>query len=217
LGPASSIERPTERDYLRNSDPVLARLIDARPDFDPRAWLAELPPMEPFHVLVFQVIGQQLSVIATRSILRRLQDHFGGTLPTPAQLLAADPEDLRQVGMSRRKVVTLRAVAEQFVDGPLRGGAWESMSDEEIQACLTTIPGIGPWTVQGFLIVALDRPDVVMPGDLVLRKSIQKTYGLDHLPSQEEVLRIADAWRPYRSLATSYLFTVPPPAIAGEA
>jgi DNA-3-methyladenine glycosylase II len=113
--------------------------------------------------------------------------------------------------MSRRKVATLRALAEQFVDGPMSGGAWESMSDEAIQACLTSIPGIGPWTVQGFLIVALDRPDVVMPGDLVLRKSIHKTYGLDHLPTQDEVLRIANAWRPYRSLATSYLFAASGP------
>jgi DNA-3-methyladenine glycosylase II len=211
-GPADLVKGAGERDYLRKADPILARLIDARPDFDPRAWLAELPPMEPFHVLVFQVIGQQLSVIATRSILRRLQDHFGGTLPSPAELLAADPEDLRRVGMSRRKVGTLRALAEQFVDGPLSGGAWQTMSDEDIQACLTSISGIGQWTVQGFLIVALDRQDVVMPGDLVLRKSIQKVYALDHLPSQEEVLQIADAWRPYRSLATSYLFAASVPA-----
>jgi DNA-3-methyladenine glycosylase II len=72
---------------------------------------------------------------------------------------------------------------------------------------LTAIPGIGPWTVQGALIVALQREDVVLPGDLALRKAVRTAYRLDHLPSQQEVLAIAESWRPYRSLATSYLFS----------
>jgi DNA-3-methyladenine glycosylase II len=71
---------------------------------------------------------------------------------------------------------------------------------------LTAIPGGGPWTVQGFLIIALDRQDVVLPGDLALRKVIRRRYGMDHLLSQQEVLDLAELWRPYRSLATSYLF-----------
>ena len=72
---------------------------------------------------------------------------------------------------------------------------------------LTAIPGIGPWTVQGALIIALGRDDVVLPGDLALRKAIKAAYQLDHLPTQQEVLTIAEKWRPYRSLATSYLFS----------
>jgi DNA-3-methyladenine glycosylase II len=80
------------------------------------------------------------------------------------------------------------------------------MSDEEILERLTAIKGIGPWTVQGMLIVALDRPDVVLPGDLALRKAIQRVYGLDALPTPDEVRERAEAWRPYRSLATAYLF-----------
>jgi DNA-3-methyladenine glycosylase II len=72
---------------------------------------------------------------------------------------------------------------------------------------LTAIPGIGPWTVQGALIIALQREDVVLPGDLALRKAVQVAYQLDHLPTQQEVLAIAEKWRPYRSLATSYLFS----------
>ena len=72
---------------------------------------------------------------------------------------------------------------------------------------LTAIPGIGPWTVQGAMLVALQREDVVLPGDLALRKAIRAAYQLDHLPSQDEVLAIAEKWRPYRSLATSYLFS----------
>jgi len=76
-----------------------------------------------------------------------------------------------------------------------------------VMAALTVIPGIGPWTVQGALLVALDREDVVLPGDLALRKAVQTAYRLDHRPSEQEVLAIAEKWRPYRSLATSYLFS----------
>ena len=79
------------RSYLRNADPVLARLIDERPDFDPQAWRAELPPMDLYGALLFQVTGQQLSVAATRTILGRIQALFGGRLPAPAELLALDP------------------------------------------------------------------------------------------------------------------------------
>lgn len=184
----------------------MARLIDAYPGFEPRAWLAGLPPLDCFRTLTFQVIGQQLSVAATYRILTRLQGGFSGSLPTPQQLLAADPSQLRACGLSRRKVDTLRAVAASFADGTLSDQRLQRMPDQEIQALLTTIPGIGPWTVHGFLIIALDRPDVVLPGDLALRKAIRRSYALDHLPSEDEVLRIAAPWRPYRSLATAYLF-----------
>src|SRR5260370_13399049 len=77
------------REFLRNADPVLARLIDARPGFRPRAWMDELPPLDAFGTLVFQVAGQQLSVASTRAIIRRLQERFGGHMPSPAELLAA--------------------------------------------------------------------------------------------------------------------------------
>lgn len=194
------------RAHLRRADPVLARLIDSRPGFEPRAWLKDFPVMDSFGVLVFQVTGQQLSVRATRRILGRLQDLFGGRLPSPAALLAADPDVLRGAGLSRRKVTTLRAVAAAFADGSLSDDVLRRLSDDEILKRLTAIPGIGPWTVHGFLIIALDRTDVVPPGDLALRNAIKRAYRLAHLPSQQEVLQIAEPWRPYRSLATAYLF-----------
>ena len=81
------------------------------------------------------------------------------------------------------------------------------MPDDELIAVLTEIPGIGPWTAQGALIIALGREDVGLPGDLALRKAVGTVYRLDHLPAQEEVLAIAEKWRPYRSLATAYLFS----------
>lgn len=194
------------RDHLRKADPVLKQIIDARPDFRPRAWLDQLPPLDAFGTLVFQVIGQQLSVTATRTILSRLQEHFGGHLPSPQELLAADPQVLRASGMSTRKGATLRALAERFVDGRLSHQALVAMTDDEVVQALTQVPGIGPWTAHGFLIVALDRPDVLLTGDLALRRTIQRVYGLDHSPTEAEILALAEAWRPYRTLAVSYLF-----------
>ncbi len=201
---------PAEREHmltqLQRSDPVLARLIRERPGFDPRSWLDELPPMDLFGALVFQVIGQQLSVQATRRILDRILALGDGQMLSPSELLAIEPEDLRATGLSNRKVRTVRDLAQRFCDGSLDEDRLRTLPDDEIETELTQIPGIGPWTVHGALIIAFDRSDVVLPGDLALRKIIEKVYDLGHLPSQDEVLRIADAWRPYRSLATAYLF-----------
>ena len=195
------------RSHLRGADAVLARLIDDRPDFDPRAWLAQLPPMDLYGALLFQVAGQQLSVPSTRRILARVEALFGGHLPSPTELLGVDPAKLREAGLSWRKISTLRDLAGRLSDGRLDPEVLSSLPDDEIMAELTAISGIGPWTVQGALIIALGREDVVLPGDLALRKAIQAAYRLDHLPSQQEVLAIAERWRPYRSLATSYLFS----------
>jgi DNA-3-methyladenine glycosylase II len=195
------------RAYLREADPVLARLIDERPDFDPQAWMEQLPAMDLYGALLFQVAGQQLSVAATRTILGRIEALFGGHLPAPAELLALDPARIREAGLSWRKIATLRDLAERLSDGRLDADALSRLPDDELMAELTAIPGIGPWTVQGALLVALKREDVVLPGDLALRKAVQTAYGLDHRPTQDEVLAIAEKWRPYRSLATSYLFS----------
>jgi DNA-3-methyladenine glycosylase II len=192
-------------DFLRKADPVLGWLIDARPGFRPRAWMDELPPLDAFGTLVFQVAGQQLSVSST-AIIRHLQEHFEGHMPSAAELLAADPHVLRESGFSARKGETLRALAERFVDGRLSDEALARMTDEAVEATLTEVPGIGTWTARGFLLVALDRPDVFLSGDLALRRAIQRAYGFDHLPSEEEVAQVSDRWRPYRSLAVSYLF-----------
>ena len=203
---AAAVADPEAREFLRKADPVLARLIDAHPDFRPRAWLDELPPLDAFGTLVFQVIGQQLSVKATRTILGRLEQHFGGRLPSPAELLEADPQVLRDSGMSARKGTTLRALAERFVDGRLSDETLAGMTDAEIEAALTEVHGIGAWTAHGFLIIALDRPDVLLSGDLALRRAVERSYGLDHLPTEDEMAALAERWRPYRSLAVSYLF-----------
>jgi DNA-3-methyladenine glycosylase II len=209
------------RTHLSEADPVLARLIGERPSFDPRAWMDQLPSMDLYGALLFQVTGQQLSVAATRSTLARIQAMFDGHLPSPTELLAVDPNRLREAGLSWRKINTLRDLAERLSDGRLNQVVLSRMPDDELMAELTAIPGIGAWTVQGALIIALRREDVVLPGDLALRKAIQVAYNLDHLPTQQEVLGIAEIWRPYRSLATSYLFSAAfdraePPATASH-
>jgi DNA-3-methyladenine glycosylase II len=196
------------RSHLRSADPVLARLIDDRPDFDPRAWMTQLPAMDLYGALLFQITGQQLSVPATRHTLARIEDLFGGHLPAPAELLAADPAQLRAAGLSWRKIGTLRDLAERLTDGRLNQDVLSNLpDDDQLITELTTIPGIGPWTVQGAMLIALGREDVVLPGDLALRKAVRAAYQLDHLPAEQEVIAIAGKWRPYRSLATSYLFS----------
>src|SRR5260370_12829448 len=143
-GVRQTADRDQALDYLRRADPVLAPLIAAHPDFDPRAWRRELPPFDAFGALLFQVIGQQLSVAATRGILRRAQDLFGGKLPTPAEILAAAPDDLHRAGLSQRKVTTLRAVAEEFVARRLSDEQFRHLSAHEIHAPFTAIPSIRP-------------------------------------------------------------------------
>jgi len=194
------------QEFLRNADPVLGTVINANPGFRPRAWMDELPKLDAFGTLIFQIAGQQLSVASTRAIISHLRERFGGEMPSAAELLAADPEVLRASGFSYRKGQTLRALAERFVDGRLSDEALARMNDEEVEAALTDVPGIGPWTAHGFLLVALDRPDVFLNGDIALRRVIQRLYGFDHVPTEAELISISDRWRPYRSLAVSYLF-----------
>ena len=159
---------------------------------------------------------------ATRATVARLEQRFGGRLPSAAEVLDSDPAHFRDAGLSWRKVGTLRDLAERLSDGRLDPDVLAAQTDDELIAALTEVPGIGPWTAQGALIIALGREDVVLAGDLALRKAVRTVYDLDHLPAEEEVLGIAENWRPYRSLATAYLFSAayaeaaPPPGGAGE-
>lgn len=189
------------REFLRKADPVLGRVIDAHPGFRPRAWMDKLPQLDAFGTLIFEVVGQQLSVAATRAIVSRIEERLGGRLPTPAEVLAADPQALRSAGLSARKSATLRALAERFVDGRLSDEALARMTDEEVEVALTQVPGIGPWSAHGFLLVALDRPDVFLTGDIALRRAIRRLYGFDHVPSEDELIELRTvgaligAWR----------------------
>jgi len=191
--------------WLHAADPVLARLIDDRPDFDPDVWVRRLPAMDLFGALVFQIIGQQISVIAATAIFTRLTERFGGRVPDAGELAAADQETLRGLGLSRRKAATVLDLARRFSDGRLSEAELRELPDQEVISRLTEVKGIGAWTVQGALLIALQRPDLIRTDDLALRHAIQARYRLDHLPDPAEVAELARPWRPYRSLASSLL------------
>jgi DNA-3-methyladenine glycosylase II len=191
--------------WLHAADPVLARLIDYHPDFDPDVWLARLPPMNLFGALVFAIIGQQISVIAATAIFGRLTARFGGRVPDAGELAALDQETLHGLGLSRRKAGTVLDLARRFGDGRLSEAGLRELPDEEVVRRLTEVKGVGAWTVQGALLIALRRPDVVRSDDLALRRAVQAHYGFDRLPEPAEVAGLAQRWRPYRSLASSLL------------
>jgi len=190
---------------LHAADPVLAQVIDDHPGFDPDTWIQRLPAMDLFGALVFQVIGQQISVIAATAIFARLTQRFGGRVPDADELAAVGEGTLRGLGLSRRKAATVLDLAQRFADGRLSEAELRELPDEEAIRRLTEVKGIGPWTVQGALLIALQRPDVIRPDDLALRHAIQARYGLDHLPDPAEVANLARRWKPYRSLASSLL------------
>ena len=155
-----------------------------------------------FGALVFQIIGQQISVIAATAIFARLIERFGGRVPDAGELAAVDQGTLRGLGLSRRKAATVLDLAQRFSDGRLSDAELRELPDQEIIRRLTEVKGIGAWTVQGALLIALQRPDVVRPDDLALRHAIEARYGLDHLPSPAEMADLARRWRPYRSIAS---------------
>jgi DNA-3-methyladenine glycosylase II len=191
--------------WLHAADPVLAQVIDEHPDFDPDVWIRRLPALDLFGALVFQIIGQQISVIAATAIFVRLTGRFGGRVPDAAELAAVDQGTLRGLGLSWRKAATVLDLAQRFSDGCLSETELRELPDQEVIKRLTKVKGIGAWTVQGALLIALQRPDVIRPDDLALRHAIQARYGLDHLPDAAEVADLAQRWRPYRSLASSLL------------
>jgi DNA-3-methyladenine glycosylase II len=191
--------------WLRRADPVLARVMDKHPGFDPNAWMHGLPPLDLFGALVFQVIGQQISVLAATAIFARVVERFGGRAPDPDDLAALDPDTLRKLGLSRQKANTVLKLAQHFRDGRLSEAELRNLPDDEAIRQLTAVKGVGPWTAKGALLIALRRPDLVRTDDVALRHAIQASYGLDHLPAPDEVAALARRWSPYGSLASSLL------------
>lgn len=191
--------------WLREADPVLAGVIDEHPAFDPNAWMQRLPPLDLFGAIVFQVIGQQISVVAATAIFARLLDAFDGRAPNPDDLAALDPQTLRELGLSRQKANTVLDLAERFRDGRLSEVELGNLPDEDAITALTAVKGIGPWTAKGALLIALQRPDLVRTDDVALRHAIQVQYGLHHLPGPDEVAALARRCSPYGSLASGLL------------
>ena len=161
---------------------------------------------DPFSVLVYSIIGQQISGFAARAIAGRLLERFAGRMPSPAELLAMDPAALKSVGLSQRKVEYVRSLAEHIISGALKIDHLDKLSDDEVREQITASRGLGRWTADMFLLINLERPDILPIGDLGIRSAVQRLYRLDHLPSPREVDVIGEKWRPNRSLASFYLW-----------
>jgi DNA-3-methyladenine glycosylase II len=193
--------------HLRGADPVLAQLID---ELGPDG-LGDVrrgrPPTDHYGALVRSIVGQQLSTKAARAIYGRLSERFGGRAPTPVEVLAEDPEELRAAaGLSRAKVGFLRSLAEHVLDGSLELERLDEMPDEDVIAELVAVKGLGPWTAHMFLMFHLQRPDVLAVGDLGIRRAVMIRYGMEALPAPSELEILGEPWRPYRTLACLYLW-----------
>jgi len=192
-------------EHLRSVDHVMRGLIDERGPIHPEIDRRGSRP-DPYEALARAIVGQQLSTKAAGSIWARLVEILGGTFPRPSALLAEDAETIRGAGLSGSKVNFLRDLAERVDDGRLDLGRLAELPDEDVIATLTEIKGVGPWTAEMFLIFHLGRPDVVSTGDLGIRRAVQIAYGLDELPGPTDLQRIAEPWRPHRTLACLYLW-----------
>lgn len=200
----NSVEQATQ--FLSQLDADWANLIQ---HVGPCAF----PPIserEPYEALMRAVAYQQLHPKAGDAILARLLNQFLGQFPSPAQLLTAEFDDLRACGFSGRKIETLQGIAQGALDGlvPSRSLA-DSMSDEALIARLVTLKGIGRWTVEMMLMFTLERPDVLPVDDYGVREGYKRLKNLTDAPSPKMLKQIGEAWQPYRSVASWYLWRVP--------
>jgi DNA-3-methyladenine glycosylase II len=188
--------------HLATADPILASVIadSPLPDF--------VPHTDYYRALVNSIIGQQLSVKAAATIKQRFADLFDGTFPSPKQIVTRDVEELRSVGLSRPKARYVQDLAQHIINGSVRFDTIDQLSNDEIIAELTAVKGIGEWTVHMFLLFCMGRPDVLPTGDLGVRSGIKKLYGLEALPTPDDVRTIAkkNHWHPYESFASWYIW-----------
>jgi DNA-3-methyladenine glycosylase II len=199
----------TARAALAAADPAMASLIERIGEIDAeerRRRRGEERPADAYGALLRAIVGQQLSTKAARTIYGRVCDLFGGSTPSPAQLLAAREEDLRGAGLSGRKVEYIRDLAAHVRSGELELDRLNELPDAKVIEELVAVRGLGQWTAEMFLIFHLERPDVLSGGDLGIRKAVQIEYGLDEMPAPQRVLEIGERWRPHRSLASLYLW-----------
>jgi DNA-3-methyladenine glycosylase II len=186
--------------HLAAADPVMARLIAG---FGPIKRQRSRPR---FYGLVRAILGQQISVKAADAIDARLRALFPDGIIDPTLLLALDDATLRGAGLSVAKLRSLRDLATHVASGALDLDQIHTLPDEDVIAQLVQVRGIGRWTAEMFLIFSLNRDDVLSVGDLGVRQGIQRLYGFDAEPTHAECHAIAEPWRPYRTIATFYLW-----------
>jgi DNA-3-methyladenine glycosylase II len=191
--------------HLLKADDKMSALVEKFGELDFEAH-RERRPADAYGALLRTIVGQQLSVKAARSIFTRLTDFFGGHTPTPAELLAADSEAVRAVGLSRSKTLYIYDLAAKVESGELDLSGLADMTDDEVIAELTKVKGLGLWTAHMFLMFHLGREDVLAVGDLGIRRAIERLYGFEAIPDAETIERLAERWRPYRTYACLYLW-----------
>lgn len=185
--------------HLRK-DPVLGPIVE-------RIGPYRITFREPtFGALVGSIVSQQLSTKVARVIFGRLKEAMPEGNLTPENILKLRPAKMRTLGLSTRKVEYIRDIARHARQGTLDFAALPLMDDDGVIECLTQVKGVGVWTAHMFLMFALQRPNILAVGDLGIRNAVKKAYGLDHLPSAEELEEIAARWHPYRSAACWYLW-----------
>src|SRR3984957_5123750 len=186
--------------HLKAADPVMGAIIEQVGKY-------QIEYREPvFQTLVRSIVYQQLHGKAASTIFGRLQDAAKADPLTPESILKLRPARMRSLGLSGQKMKYIRELARLTRAGEIDFDRCVTLQDVDVIEHLTRVKGVGVWTVQMFLIFALRRPDVLPTGDLGVRAAIKKAYGLEKLPTPDEMSRIAEAWRPYSSVACWYLW-----------
>ena len=205
--PARARTFPAAARALALREPVIARLLEATgpPTIPPSKRTA-------FESLARSITFQQLSGKAAGTIYGRFAAAVGG-VPTPESVLATPLEDLRAAGLSAAKAASVIDLAEKVIDGTVPLDDVGRLGDDELIDRLVIVRGIGRWTAEMFLIFRLQRPDVLPVGDLGIVNAIHKAYGLRKKPTPDRMRKLGEAWRPYRSIASWYLWRSlePPP------
>jgi len=192
--------------HLAATDQVMAGLIARIGAMSIEKRRRGRPKGDAYGALLRAIVGQQLSVKAAATIFDRVLTLFDGRMPTARDLLDADDAALRGAGLSGRKVEYLKDLGARVESGELELDRLDELSDAEVVAELTAVRGLGVWTAHMFLIFHLERPDVLPVGDLGIRNAVRAAYGLEDPPSTDEMERIAEPWKPYRTLASLYLW-----------
>ncbi len=186
--------------HLKKADPVMAAIIAKAGPYR----VGYTDPV--FQTLVRSIVYQQLNGKAALTIFNRLAEAVKASPMTPEAVLKLRPQKMRAVGLSKQKTLYIRELARLTRDGEIQFERLPGMEDAAIIETLTRVKGVGVWTVQMFLMFALQRPNVLPVGDLGVRAAMKKAYGLAELPKPDEMERIAEAWHPYRSVASWYLW-----------
>jgi len=164
---------------------------------------------DPFASLVGTITSQQLSGKAAATIYQRVVDLAGGSEHlTPDAMLALDPAALRKAGLSNQKVSYVRDLADRVKSGALDLHALDGHNDEDVIAAITAVKGLGRWSAEMFLMFRLNRPDIFPVADLGIVRGMQRLHGMKRRPTPRTMMRLAEAWRPYRSIAAWYLWRI---------